>query len=99
MTATPSSTLFAGAGLGTVFQAVPFQRATTARPLTVEPASPTTQALRAEAAATPMRLRLAPGFGLATRFQVVPFQCRMTGLPLREGPTAQALVAEVAATP
>jgi hypothetical protein len=39
-----------------------------------------------------------PGSGLLTRLHRVPFQCRISVLP-RARPTAQALRAEVAATP
>jgi hypothetical protein len=53
-------------------------------------------------AATPERL-LSAGAGLGTRVQVLPFQCRIRvlGLLVKQlvQPTAQALLAEVAATP
>ena len=66
---------------------------------------PTAQASLADIAATAERASpyLAAGLGLGCRFQVLPFQCMISvvlglaGLPVE--PTAQALLAEVAATP
>jgi len=59
--------------------------------------------LVAEVAATPLRTFLVEeGFGLATSLHAVPFQCSIRvwfALPLKEKPAAQALLAEVAATP
>ena len=96
MAATPSSTVPAlGFGLGTCFQALPFQCRIKGAPLPgwVE-VSPTAQASRPEIAAT--LLRLPARLGLGTLFHAVPFQCRIMvrGPP----PTAQAFLAEVAAT-
>jgi hypothetical protein len=42
---------------------------------------------------------LTPGLGLGTRFQTLPFQWMIMVLPLLVMPTAQALRADVAATP
>src|SRR5262249_5307275 len=83
--------------LGTFFHVVPFQR--TIKTLAVLLMTPTAQALRAEVAATPLRVLPDAGLGLGTCFQVVPFQCMIKVLPLPRSPTAQALRAEVAATP
>src|SRR5690349_750015 len=87
-----------GPGLGTRFQAIPFQCR-----VSVPPSGrlPTAQALLAEVAAMPYRVLL-PTFGLGTCFQAAPFQCTIRTLPSpepRSEPTAQALLAELAATP
>jgi hypothetical protein len=81
---------------------VPFQwRITTSPPaLSV----PTAHAFFVEDAATPVRESQVAqkGLGLETRAQVLPFQCRISVLiaPLTSSsPTAQMLLAEVAATP
>src|ERR1022692_1929343 len=61
--------------------------------------------LPAEVAATAPRalsVEEPPGFGLGACFHAVPFQCRMrvwSVVPWKYSPTAQALLAEVAATP
>jgi hypothetical protein len=70
--------------------------------------SPTAQMLMGEMAAAPYRaFKPEPGSGLGTRLHLVPFQCKMRvragANPLSpwtepESPTAQALVADVAAT-
>ena len=63
---------------------------------------PTAQALTGEPMATPLSWSLLPGLGLATRVHVVPFHRRIRVLmfvPGPEKPTAQASVAEPAATP
>src|SRR5215469_4915794 len=93
-------------GLGTSFHALPFQCAITFSGVIKKSKSvPTAQALLAEVTATPKKV--APpgtGFGLAIRLQVPPFQWLITLMlvpalcPLAP-PTAQALLAEVAATP
>src|SRR5438105_4900216 len=64
---------------------------------------PTLQALADEAATTPSRASEdAPTLGLGWTFHVVPFQCSTRVryvVPLEERPTAQALEAEMTATP
>ena len=64
--------------------------------------SPTAQALRAEAAATPESSELGAGLGLGTCFHAAPFHRRITVpkdvAPVMVSPTAQALRAETAAT-
>src|SRR5262249_7078266 len=67
------------------------------------PVKPTAHALRADVAATPTRKLLPAEAGLGTRRHAVPFQRMITVLPVRlvrvpTEPTAQALLAEVAAT-
>ena len=95
----------AGLGLGTCFQAVPFQCRIRVlmppKPWKQFPVQPTAQALLAEVAATPNRAPPPFGVGLGTCFQAVPFQCAITVVPGGPSlaPTAQALLAEVAATP
>src|SRR5262249_23998826 len=104
--ATPLRSLSPGFGLGTCFHAVPFQRRIRvfASPLPL-PKPPTAQALAAEVAVMPLRPADpgVPGLGLGTCFHAVPFQCRIKIFaPEPKGlnsPKAQALVAEVAATP
>ena len=84
-------------GLGTCFQLAPFQCRISVLP-NPEPnadSEPTDQALVAEEALTAVRL---PAPALGTRSQLVPFQCRIRLWPLLVPPTAQALLAEVAAT-
>src|SRR5215467_9414719 len=109
MAATPSSSLRRagppGLGVGTFFQAEPFQcriRVWKAMPLEYSPAAQTSPA---EVTATLVRKLLwdaLPGLGLGTRFQAVPFQCRIRvwkAVPSEYSPTAHALPAELAATP
>jgi hypothetical protein len=85
--------------VATCFQECPFQ--CTARPASA--VVPTAHALSADFALTAARKSLPAwlwlGFGLGTRFHALPFQCRMTVLLEPVEPTAQALLAEVAATP
>src|SRR5262249_3448532 len=94
-----------GLGLGTSFQLRPFQRSIRVLSLVAVAYVPTAHALLAEVAATalrPVSLTRPAGFGLGTRAHFVPFQCsiRVFGPLLAEKlPTAQALLAEVAATP
>src|SRR5690349_4682414 len=64
-----------GLGLGTCFQALPFQ--CSIRGFPAEPAVPTAHALLVVAAATPDRLGSGSGFGLATWAQVRPFHRTM----------------------
>src|SRR6516225_2486868 len=83
--ATPlSAPILASAGLGIRVQAVPFQCRITVCGLTEErkqkAVQPTAQALRAEVAATLLRVLPSPGLGLGTRLQVVPFQCKISVL-------------------
>src|SRR5262249_60209823 len=62
--ATPASPLTCpGLGLGTSFQAVPFQRTTSVRSLVLVRRVPTAQALPAEVAATESRLLWGSGWG------------------------------------
>ena len=70
------------------------------------PVQPTAQALVADVAATPVRMPPPAGVGLGTHFHTVPFQRRISVLQPRQVParwsvypTAQALPADVAATP
>src|ERR1022692_703557 len=56
----------------------------------------------AATAASSLTVEEPPGSGLRTRFHAVPFQCRTrvwSVVPWKYSPTAQALLAEVAATP
>src|SRR6266571_4409954 len=85
------------------FQAVPFHRSIR---VLAAPTSPTAQALVREVAATLKRAAPPAGLGLGTLVHPVPFhraiRVVMTSpgpLPLSVPPTAQALLAEVAATP
>jgi hypothetical protein len=98
------------AGLATRFHVLPFHCKITVCGLVElrkqSAVQPTAQALCAETAATLLRELFCPGLGLGTRFQVVPFQCKISVLippkPWKQfpaQPTAQALLAEVAATP
>src|SRR6185437_9040688 len=108
--AMPVSTLPpAGLGAVTFCQLVPFQCAISvpgrASGPKQWPVQPTTQALPGEVAATPVRAPVAAPAGLAACFQAWPFQCRMTVCGLAElmkqsavQPTAQALLADAAAT-
>src|SRR5262249_53737185 len=100
--ATPPSWLTSpGLGLGTSFQAVPFQRRISVSWVVLVLRVPTAQALPAEVAATESSLLLGAGLGLATSFQVWPSQCSirvLSVLPVLYAPTAQASLAEVAAT-
>ena len=89
-----------GLGLGTCFQAVPFQCSVRVfvGPMPL-PLVPTTQALCGVRAATPVRKTPS---GPDTRFQTLPFQCRIRLPPGPHphvmSPTAQALPAETMAT-
>src|SRR5690348_373148 len=85
------------------FQAVPFHRSIKVLPV---PDWPTAQALPAETAATPDRAACPPGVGLDTLVHPAPFHrairvvmVSLAPTPLSVPPTAQALVAETAATP
>src|SRR6266568_2125022 len=85
------------------FQAVPFHRSIR---VLAAPTSPTAQALVREVAATLKRAAPPAGLGLGTLVHPVPFhraiRVVMTSpgpLPLSVPPTAQALLADVAATP
>src|ERR1022692_1190311 len=99
---------YRGCGVGTRFHAAPFQRTITvlAGLNLVESVQPTAQALRAETAATPLRVAPVPGLGLGPRFHEVPFQCMIrafqSGSSSSPGgevwPTAHTLPEEVAAT-
>lgn len=96
-----------GVGLGTYFHAAPFHRSVTLKPgPDPQLASPTVQAPPAEVTATAPRYSaspwLAPGSGLGTRIHAVPFHRSISVLSLEPKivePTAQALPAELAATP
>src|SRR5262252_2056902 len=67
--ATPPSPLTSpGLGLGTSFQAVPFQRRISVSCAVLVVRVPTAQALPAEVAATEISLLLGAGLGLATSF-------------------------------
>jgi len=85
----------AGAGLGTRFHVVPFQR--TIRVFAPKRVVPTAQALWADVAATAAKSPDA-WTGLGTRFHTVPFQ-RTIRVLLPAEPTAQALRADKTATP
>src|SRR5262249_59184209 len=93
-----------GAGPGTRRHAVPSQCAIRLPVgLVTLPVKPTAHVLRADVAATPTRKLLPAEAGLGTRRHAVPFQRMITVLPVRlvrvpTEPTAQALLAEVAAT-
>jgi hypothetical protein len=93
----------AGFGLGTRFQAVPFQRRIKVSGFSLKQrVQPTAQALRAEVTATPYRtLSPVAGFGLGTSRHRVPFHRSIRVFrdgPLQAQPTAHALRAEVTAT-
>src|SRR6516165_739351 len=85
------------------FQAVPFHRSIKVLPA---PTLPTAQALVAETAATADRAARPPGVGLGTLVHLTPFHCAirvvmaaLAPTPFTVPPTAQALVADKAATP
>src|SRR5215472_8124375 len=85
------------------FQAVPFHRSIKVLPA---PTLPTAQALVAETAATADRAARPPGVGLGTLVHLAPFHCAirvvmaaLAPTPFTVAPTAQALVADTAATP
>ncbi len=99
MTATPCRWFtWPGWGVMTCFQLCPFQ--CRARVPVSEP--PTAQTLSADDALTPARNLSEKArcvFGLRAHVHLRPFQCRITALPEPVDPTAQAFLAEVAATP
>src|SRR5437763_7484883 len=105
VTATPASELLPpGLGLGTWAQAVPFQRRVRVWNALLVLVTPTAHALVADEAPTPnSSLSLGPGLGVCCGTQEVPSQCRMSVVRMpalsRLVPTAQALLAEVKATP
>src|SRR6266571_357080 len=89
----------AGLGLGTTVQLVPSHCSISVP----EPLSPTAHTSLLETAVTPRSPFCRPGpAGLVTMLQLVPSQCSVrvwnTPLALRKSPTAQASVAEMAAT-
>src|SRR5215831_11809485 len=97
----------AGGGTAALVHVLPFQcraRAwTVSLALAAAPTmeKPTAQASLAEVAPTPVRSSLRPGLGLGARAHLVPFQCRIrvwSPVMVPSSPTAQALLAEVAAT-
>jgi len=96
-----SLTSVPGLGLGTRFQAAPFQRTISE----AEPASPTAQTLVRETALTARRkLELVSGLGVGATCHFTPFQCsasvsRCSLVASSEKPTAQTLHADTASTP
>ena len=91
-------------GLGTMLQALPFQRSVRVRLPLLELVNPTAQALLAEVASTSRSSPPPDGSGLGEMLQLVPFQRSITGrrmgrVPVSARPTAQALPDERASTP
>ena len=91
-------------GLGTMLQALPFQRSVSVRLPLLELVNPTAQALLDEVASTSRSSPPPDGRGLAEMLQRLPFQRSTTGrrmgrVPVSARPTAQALVGESASTP